>query len=106
MATAEQINDLRVMINEPSSCNYTDDELQLLIDSGVSLQSIAGSLWSAKAARYSGLVDVQEGSSRRSLGSLQTNALKMAAHYQGLAGEEPGGADSFRPARTRAITRP
>lgn len=106
MATAEQILALRSMINQPQNAEpYTDDYLSGRIDAGTSLQSVAGQIWAEKASTYSEMVDIQEGSSRRSLGSLQTNALKMAAHYQEAAGEGNGGA-STRPSRTRAIERP
>lgn len=96
------------MINEPiNAAPYTDAYLSGLIDAATSLDSVAGHVWATKAASYSEMVDVQEGSSKRSLGSLQANALKMAGHYSTAAGEGPdGGTPPFRVARTRAIERP
>lgn len=105
MATAEQIAALRSMINQPENVEpWTDEYLSGRIDAGTSLDSVASSIWAEKAATFSQLVDVQEGSSRRSLGNLQAQALKMSTHYQILAGEDAG--TSFRAARTRQIERP
>lgn len=105
MATEQQIHDLRVMIDEPTQATYTDLDLSTRIDTSSSPQFLASLIWSENAAVYSGLVDVQEGSSRRSLGQLQANALKMASHYRGVS-EEGAPGSSFRPARTRQIERP
>ena len=104
MATAEQIAQLRAYINEPDNvAPWTDTYLSGRIDSASSLESLAGTIWREKAGGYAELVDVQEGSSRRALGSLYDQALKMASHFDGQSG---GGADARRPARTRQIERP
>lgn len=105
MATAQQILDLRVMINEPTQTPYSDAALNARIDAEAAdgnLRPLAGAIWREKSGRYSELVDVQEGSSKRSLSQLQGSALKMAAYYEGGA----DGGTAVRASRTRAIERP
>lgn len=105
MATAQQILDLRVMVNEPTQEPYTDVALGLRLDAaGGNLRRVAASLWSEKSARYSELVDVQEGSSKRSLSQLQGAAVRMASYYDALVAGET--ATAARGSRTRAIERP
>lgn len=106
MATENQIIELRTMINDPAgeTSEYAADELDRRIDAANgNLQVVAAAIWTEKAGRYSGLVDVQEGASRRSLGSLHANALKMATYYGSISGV---GTVSGRVSRTRAIERP
>ena len=103
MATPTEIADLRRMINEPTTTTYTDDALSDLIDAAADLDAAASSVWTEKAATYTELVDVSEGSSRRSLGDLHEQALVMAKHYRSTSSGNTGG--SVR-ARTRAIERP
>lgn len=105
MATGQEISDLRVMINELTNETYTDFVLSERIDSASSLQSLASAIWREKAGRYSELVDIQEGASRRSLGSLHSQALKMASHYENL-GDDGAPITSIRASNTRQITRP
>lgn len=100
---------LRPMINEPDDvAPYTEEELSARIAAASgSLATVAASVWREKSARYADLVDIQEGSSKRSLGSLQGQALKMSTYYADLAAGEDGSMiPSFRAARTRAIERP
>lgn len=104
MATAEQIAELRAMINQPDNVDpWTDDYLSGRIDAAESLRVVAGSIWREKAATYADLVDVQEGSSKRSLGSLYSNALRMATSFEG--DEDGGSGVGFVKARTRQIDR-
>jgi len=81
MATAEDIATLRRYVNEPTQTPYTDAALGLRIDAASSLSFLAREIWLEKAASYAGLVDMQEGSSRRSLSQLRENALSMAASF-------------------------
>jgi hypothetical protein len=106
MATPQEIAALRAMINQPDNVEpWTDQALSDRIDAfdGTTLQQLAGQVWAEKAASYSVLVDMQEGSSKRNLSQLQGAALKMAAHYSGETAT--GGAPTMRPARTRPIER-
>lgn len=105
MATVQQIADLRVMVNQPLDAEpYTDVELAARIDAmDGTLQGLAGAIWREKAGSYAGLVDVQEGSSRRSLSGLQANALKMADSFSAT---DPAAVTAGRAGRTRAIERP
>jgi hypothetical protein len=108
MATEAQISELRVMINDPAGdgAEYADVDLDTRIDAADgNLNVVASSIWTEKAGRYSTLVDVQEGSSKRSLGSLYSNSLKMAAHYKALD-DASGTVGGIRASRTRAIERP
>lgn len=107
MATAEQLAELRRFINEPDNVDpYTDAFLNALIDGhGGDVAATAADLWRQKASSYADLVDVQEGSSRRSLSKLYEQALGMGSYYDQLSGGgEPAGGQ--RPSRTRRIVRP
>lgn len=105
MASPEQIAELRVMIAEPTTTTYSDAVLSARIDAASdNLSLVATEVWVEKAGSYALLVDVQEGSSKRSLGSLGANALKMAAYYRGLV--DAATAITARAGHTRQIERP
>jgi hypothetical protein len=105
MATAEDINVVRANTNEPSTDNYSDDQISEVIDAYGDLDAASGAIWRIKAGKYADLADVQEGSSRRSLGDLHEQALAMAKTFdsQAASGGVIGG---MRPGRTRPIERP
>jgi hypothetical protein len=85
VAAAIDIAELRDMLNEPDDTNgWTDQKLSDLIDYWPTLNGAAASGWTAKAARYSELVNVSESGSSRSLGDLFERALKMAKYYRDL----------------------
>lgn len=106
MASPGQIAELRAMISEPTdAAPYTDEALGTRIDAAKDdLSALAASIWTEKAGSYALLVDVQEGSSKRSLGALGANALKMASYYRGLV--DTAVAVTGRVSRTRQIERP
>ena len=107
MATAEQIAELRALINEPDNTEpFTDTYLGLLLDkeSG-NTNRAASAVWRSKASSYAELVDVQEGSSKRSLSNLYKQALAMAEHYQSEGGDDGPGGVLGRSSRTRRIER-
>lgn len=84
MASPEGIAALRKLINEPDDTNgWTDDYLGGILDSGLTLNAAAGSVWTTKAGQFSTLVDVSESGSSRKLSDLHKNALTMAKFYQG-----------------------
>ena len=107
MATAEEVATVRVNINEPAEDHYDDALIGDIIDAWEgNLDAASAALWRMKAGRYADLADVQEGSSRRSLGDLHEQALAMARSFASTAasgGEISGG---MRPGRTRPIERP
>lgn len=102
MATVEDIATLRRLINEPEDvAPYTQTDIGIRLDlAGGVIRTVAAEIWTEKAAQFAELVDVQEGSSRRSLGDLHEQAIVMAGQL---------GADNltnpFRAARTRQIER-
>lgn len=103
MASPEEIEELRRMIDEPGQDPYDDSMLSDRIDASPDLASLAATIWREKAARYSGLVDVREGNSDRKLSQLHTQAMKMASSYDGVSsGEAVAGG---RTSRTRKIDR-
>lgn len=106
MATSETVDDLRRMINQPDNeAPFTTDVLNARIDQARGdLRAVAAAIWTEKAATYAELTDVQEGSSRRALGDLYEQALKMAAQF-GATTEDPA-KPTFRRARVRQIVRP
>lgn len=102
MATTQDIAELRRLIAEPTQDPYTDEELSRRLDGVDDPRKLASDIWTEKAARYAELVDIQEGSSRRSLGDLHEQAIAMARQYSLDLDAVPG----FRRARTRPIVRP
>jgi hypothetical protein len=102
MATIDEVAQLRRLINDVDMPQtYTDSDLELLIDAnGVNVSGAI--IWREKAASMATLVDVQEGSSRRSLGDLYEQALSMAKF---LEGADTGGS-TMRNGTTRLIERP
>lgn len=101
MADAEMIAELRRLIDEPTQDPYTDLILSDRLDAVLGdVQTLAGTLWREKAARFAGLIDVQEGNSNRKMSQLYTQALKMADSFGiGIS------VTTVRPARTRKIER-
>ena len=100
------LDDLRRYIDEPISASYPDAVLLDRLTSAQSTYHLARDIWYEKAGRYARLVDMQEGSSRRSLSQLQENALRMATWYGKLAnGDGDGGTTGRRPTRIRPIER-
>lgn len=86
MATSEQIAQFRRMIGELSNTAPWDDAyVSQVIDASASLNAAAARAWEEKAAIYASMVDVTESGSSRRLSQLQEQALRMAAHYRGLA---------------------
>ena len=109
MAAAEDIAVVRVNVNEPTEDHYTDAQLGAIIDEyDGNLDAASAAIWRVKAGRYADLVDVQEGSSRRSLGDLHEQALAMARTFADTAAGGGGGVitGGMRPGRTRPIERP
>lgn len=103
MADADEIQQLRMLINELDDVPpYTDEYLGELLDSlRGNVNRAAATIWSQKASKYAELVDVQEGASRRELGSLYEQAMAMVQFYDGGVGDP-----NRRVSRTRPIVRP
>lgn len=60
---------------------YTDTELGVILDSGVTKNALISRIWREKAASYATLVNVSESGSSRSLSDLHKNALTMAEKF-------------------------
>ena len=76
------VEDLKRLVNASVVGNLTDDDLYAILASVDSDTNLAASrLWGMYAAATATLVDVAEGSSRRQLGDLYEQALKMSAHF-------------------------
>lgn len=105
MAEANQILDLREMINEPTNlAPWTDEALALQIDNWEgSLEALAAKIWRNKAASLSGLIDTREGNSDRKMSQLYKQALDMASSFE--TDDDQTTARVRRPARTRQIER-
>jgi hypothetical protein len=104
MATPDEITAFRLIIDERDPTHYTDQTLSDRMDASTDHNLLASGIWLEKAARYSALVDMQEGTSRRSLSQMVTHALLMARTYSGLSED----ADTTGPGKrttTRAIER-
>lgn len=83
MATAEQITELRRLVDDTGNPpEYTDLELDGRINLAEGdLSTVARGVWIEKAAKYARLVNVSESGSSRSLSDLHRNALAMAERF-------------------------
>lgn len=68
---------------------FTDEEIDTFLTSTGSSEEAAALGWNAKAASLSHLVDMAEGSSRRSLRQRWENAMAMAKYWSDRAGVVP-----------------
>lgn len=89
MASSDQIALVRLYADEPTQDNWTDAQLNLLIDEG-SVESATAAVWREKQARFSSLVDVSEAGASRKMSQAFDNAQKMAAYWLGVAGGRSG----------------
>lgn len=103
MATAAQIAELRIMINEPNNVAPWDDEtLGMLIDAkSGDLKAAAYSVWEGKAAQVAHLVDISEGGSSRKMSDMYKNFLAIRDTFA----PETGTVGGRRAPMTREITR-
>ena len=83
---------------------YTDEELSAILTAAGSEYAAAARVWLEKTTATATLVDISEGSSRRTLSGVHRQAAERAIYFQALAAGEVATADT-RP-RTRAIVRP
>jgi hypothetical protein len=106
MATPEEIAAFRLTIGEADSTStYTDQSLSDRLDvAGTDTVALAVTIWREKAARYSAMVDMQEGTSSRKLSQLYDHALKMASSLSEASDGSSGGSTGRR-TTTRAIER-
>lgn len=102
MATPEEIAAFRLTIGEPDETMYTNVSLSDRLDVTESAD-LAITIWREKAASYARLVDMQEGTSRRTLSQLMEHALQMVSELSGESGGS--GSGTGRAATTRAIER-
>lgn len=105
MATSDEISAFRLKINETDDTTYTDQQLSDRLDAATSENRLAADIWLEKAAKFGSLVDMQEGTSRRSLSQMAAHAISMMNVYAGLADGE-GTAPVGKRTTTRAIERP
>lgn len=100
MATPEQVLNLRLLIAEPDETTYSEELLDIRIDSaGGDLNQVAYGVWVEKAAALAMLTDISEGGSSRSNGSLHAKALQMVKLFKDKLDEQdentPGPGRSF-----------
>lgn len=97
--------DLRRLIDEPSdSSDYPSAKLtEILQNHNGDLNLAAAAIWTEKAAKWSGLVDLQEGQTKRNLSDLMGNALTLAARFRDQANT---GDTGQRPTTVSRIVRP
>lgn len=102
MSTEE---DLRRLIDEPAdNSNYESAKLTAILAAhNGSLNLAAAQVWTEKAAKYSALVDMQEGESKRNLSDLMKNAMAMAKVLRDSA---TAGDTGIRPVTMSRIVRP
>lgn len=106
MATAGEIAAFRLLIDEQADKEpYTDAALGARMDLATSTESLAAAIWREKAAAFAALVNVSESGSSRSLGDLQTNALKMADMFTKVDPTAPGTGSAVRGVRMSRLTR-
>jgi len=99
MATAEidQLRDLADIAED----EYTDLELQTLIDERGSVDAAARRIWQIKAAKSATLTDISESGSTRAMSQLHKQALTMADAFQETVAETVTKVKRSRPAGRR-----
>lgn len=100
MATAADVAEVRVNVNEPTEDIYTDVAIGLLIDAG-SVASASAAIWREKAGAYAEMADVSEAGASLKISDLYKRALEMAEFYASEGGAAPVKAR----AKTHAIVR-
>lgn len=106
MATAEEIASFRLLIDEDEDrLPYSDEVLGGRLDDATSIEALASTIWTEKAAAAAALVNVSESGSSRSLGDLQDKALAMAKYYKGIDPNTPGTGTAVRGTRMHKLTR-
>lgn len=78
---------------------FTDVQITDLLTRNSSIDAAASEGWQIKAAKYADLVDMAEGTTKRSFGDLQAQALRMAEHYG------PGASGTTAVTRIKKIVR-
>lgn len=98
MASEADIAKLRLLIGEPDSEVYSDEDLSTRIDTADDMNKAAYEVWVEKAAAAAELVDISEGGSSRKMGDIYEQALSMARHF---GSQVPGGVEPDAPKYTR-----
>lgn len=81
------IRDLRRLVAEPDTSNYSDTLLNaMLVANGNDLNVTAAQVWREKAADYAQLVDVSESGSSRKMSQLYDRAIAQARTFEGAGG--------------------
>jgi hypothetical protein len=109
MAAVDYLDDLRDLVNEPDAETWSDEVLvEILtlytVDGVTNISRAAAEVWTRKAAHLSGMVNVTESGSSRSLSQLYDHALSMAKYH--AAGGPTILAPEVLVTRTRRIVRP
>lgn len=60
---------------------YDDAKIGVLLDSGLTVNKVLARIWNAQAARTVNFVDVSESGSSRSISTIHSNAVRMAAYF-------------------------
>lgn len=105
MASADNIAQVRLNVDEESQDTFSDDYISALVDAG-SVDSASATIWEAKAAAWSDLADVNEGGSSLKMSGLHKNALAMARRFRDNHDTATTVAATVTSPRTRAIERP
>lgn len=107
--TADQLAELRLMIDEADSSGGWSDETLLALaeppaaDGTYDLRAVAARVWEMKAAKFVELASVSESGSSRALGEIFSHAKQMADYFKKPATETPSTATAPRSMR---IVRP
>ena len=82
MATAAEIQRLRMMVGDPTEEEFSDFKLNLILDAQAgNFNRAASEAWGMLAAGYTTLVNVSESGSTRNLGDLYKNAMTMKKYF-------------------------
>lgn len=106
--TADQLAQLRRMINEPTDVDgYTDALLlagaEAYVTDGVyNLRAYAASIWEEKATKVAELVNTSESGSSRSMAQVFDHYMTMASRF----GAATGGTATTTAPRSTRIVRP
>ena len=98
MATPEDIALVKTQIPEESDAyGFDDATIGAMLDGGLTTTQTIQGVWSGISGKSSGMIDVQESGSSRSLSQIHTNAQAMADWWKQKADLEAKAADPIVP---------
>lgn len=95
---ANEIEIQRIKDLTKGAPGYTDEQINAILESGVTVREFCYDFWTKEATQKADLVNISESGSSRNLGDLQKQALVIADRFKPL--------DEIMTARGKKVSRP